>query len=111
MCSCFPHYVLLGCRSFPLACGLRRSGNLAPTSTAAVGWGPVASPATLPWHPHQLLSLLVSLSLSLAGLGQGPGPAALTWPGHGPSVGLRVHLCTWGVQGLQDVIVCVEVCS
>lgn len=92
----------------PFGCGRRRTGSLAPTSTAVVGWGPVASPATLSWHPTSCCPLLVSLSL--AGLGQGPGPAALTWPGHGPSVGLHVHLCTWG-WGVQGVFVCVEECS
>lgn len=44
-------------------------------------------------------------------LDQGPQPVALTWPGHKPCVGLYVHLCAWGAQGLQGTSVRVAASS
>lgn len=81
-----------------------RRGRPVLTTHRVIGWGLSPGPAPPPAAVHPPAGCWMSLD-------QGPQPVALTWPGHRPCVGLYVHLCTWGVQGLQGISVRVAASS
>lgn len=123
MWLCLPSCVLLLCRVFPAHVRLADAAR-EPCTHLRRSQRAERSPATWPRHPdqpavrlslrpapawagHSRASCRVSLDLSAArvGLGQGSWLAA-----HGPSVELRVHLCTWGTRGHPGVSLGCRVC-